>query len=45
MSNLSLINYHLSIIIYEKKARTKTDYPKHRTNAGIQYPYFTAFQQ
>jgi hypothetical protein len=34
-----------SIIIYEKKTRTKTDYPEHRINDCFQYSCFTSFQQ
>ncbi len=39
------INYILQTIIYEKKTRTKTGYPEHRTDDCFQYSYITAFQQ
>lgn len=39
---LMFINYLLSIMIYEKKTRTKTGYPKHRADDCFQYSYFTA---
>lgn len=39
------INYLFQNIIYEKKARTKTGYPKHRANDRFQYSHIIAFQQ